>query len=1474
MTSPIVDGSASRSGVASIIDSDADDDLYYVNKNEVTGNPIVSKVLTGRDNFVSWKKSMEISLSAKLKLGFIQGKYPKPDDKRMQAKWQRCNDVIMSWLISSVSDDIVGQILHAKDVMTAWNILHVRFAGTNLARKSRLLKEANNLVQGDLDVSTYHGKLTKYWQELDSIKKASSCPANGNCLCCIDAEDEKKEDRVVQFLMGLNECYSMIRSHVFAMIRVPEMDIVFEMATREESQRNATKTRYVESSALYGRNMNNNYQGGQGNYSNTQGNNTLQTDQNSENQMRQMSAGRGGFNKNKPRLFCTHCQMTGHLKEDCYKLVGYPPGHKLFKSSNNYKTGNGRRSTANNVTSNEDVETVSNKSANNFTTEQLNQILAMIKAGGGSQSGPSMDMAGTAFSFASGTTCSRASFTNADCWIVDSGATCHFTYKPELLSELHDLERKHGIILPNGETVCVQQSGTCHLSNGLVLYGVLLVPEFRVNLLSVSKLINDSQCKVVFADTTCIIQDLQSKTILEIGETTDGLYILTDFGLKSAVACYTSRWQGEMADFWHGRLGHASVDVIHSLLKQTSNKLPCKDRKFQCSVCPLAKQSKLPFPLSNHTADAPFVLIHGDLWGPFNVPTMTGAQYFLTLVDDFSRTTWTYLLKQKSDAADSIIGFFAMVQTQFSAMIKTFRTDNGGEFFGEKLVQFLRLKGCLHQSSCPYTPQQNGVVERKHRHLLDMARALMIQSGLPKSFWGDSVLTATYIINRLPTPILKGKTPWEILFHAVPPINHMKVFGCLCYVTVPAHHRDKFDHRALQCVFLGYPMGQKGYKVYCLTNNQVIVSRNVIFREDVFPYQGTSSDNTLQNTVSLPIVPSTVDISPFDDTDDIYEPTEVVSPPVCLHEESDNESEIPSLLVDTGEYNQAPRKSQRITKAPTWQKDYLCNNSIKVTSPHNMSKFLTYEKCSPAHQHFSSQISEVKEPKSFTQAAKDPKWLNAMQKEISALEINETWEITTPPPGKTIVDSKWIYKVKFLADGKVERYKARLVAKGFTQVEGIDYQDTFAPVAKMTSVRCFLAVAAAKQWPIYQLDVNNAFLHGNLDEEVYMKIPTGFYQKEKSQGLACRLLKSIYGLKQASRQWFAKFSESLMAFGFTKSLNDYSLFTLEKGSDFIMLLVYVDDVILTGTSQSIISEIKAYIHHEFQIKDLGVLKYFLGLEVARSVDGIFLNQRKYALELLESANLTDCKPVKTPMELKHKLSLSQAPLLDDPLPYRILVGKLIYLTITRPDLAYTVHILSQFMHKPTADHLQAVHRVLRYIKGAPAQGLLFPAMSDLTINAYCDADWASCPITRKSITGYCITLGPCAVSWKTKKQPVISRSSAESEYRSMAATCCELTWLVRLLTDMKVPVTASIPMHCDNKAAIHIAHNPVFHERTKHVELDCHLVRSHVCSKFIKPVHLSTLYQPADIFTKPLSLDQLRLLCSKLGVSNFLHSAA
>ncbi|CAM8954691.1 unnamed protein product [Rhodiola kirilowii] len=447
-----------------------------------------------------------------------------------------------------------------------------------------------------------------------------------------------------------------------------------------------------------------------------------------------------------------------------------------------------------------------------------------------------------------------------------------------------------------------------------------------------------------------------------------------------------------------------------------------------------------------------------------------------------------------------------------------------------------------------------------------------------------------------------------------------------------------------------------------------------------------------------------------------------------------------------------------------------------------------------------------------------------MEKELSALKSNNTWTFMPLPHGKNPVGSKWIFRVKRHSDGTIERYKARLVAKGFTQEEGLDYNETFAPVVKMPTVRMVLALAGSKEWPLYQ-------------EEVYMTIPPGYFQKEKQLGMVCKLNKSLYGLKQAPRQWFSKFADCLFSYGFTQSPNDHSLFTLNKDNEFIILLVYVDDIVMTGTSIPLISAIKAFIHAEFRIKDLGLLKYFLGIEVARSSSGIFINQRKYALDLLTETGLLGCKPNTTPMDIKQKLALSTAPKLADPTTYRQL----------------------------------AANRVLRYIKLAPAQGLFYPARASLTLEDYCDADWASCPVSRRSTTGYGIKLGPSLISWRTRKQAVVSRSSAESEYRAMAQTCCELVWIVAVLKDLRIFVSKPISLYCDNVAAGHIARNPVYHERTKHIEIDCHVVRQHFVTGLISPHFISSIDQPADIFTKPLSADLLRRLAVKLGVSNFLH---
>jgi hypothetical protein len=775
-------------------------------------------------------------------------------------------------------------------------------------------------------------------------------------------------------------------------------------------------------------------------------------------------------------------------------------------------------------------------------------------------------------------------------------------------------------------------------------------------------------------------------------------------------------------DMWHYRLGHPSNSRIR-LIQSIVPAISCKQSEI-CPICPLAKQHKLPFPVSVSISEFPFDLLHCDIWGPMATSSINGSKFFLTIMDDCTQFTWVRLMQHKSQTASIIHSFSNMVQTQFKTKIKCIRSDNGLEFHTK---EFFSTQGIIHQLSCVETPQQNAIVERKHQHLLNVARSLRFQSHLPLQFWADCILSAAHIINRIPTPLLPNKSLYQLLFSKVPSYFHLKVFRCLAYVSTLSRNRKKFDPRATPCIFIGYPHNMKGYKFYNLQTQYVIISRNAIFHETIFPY-ATHIDHS---SSPAPNIDNSSFISPetfsqfcftnhsltshhfITNTHSIcrnsFCSTSIYRYPSSHFPENSSphsaESSSPNSIQNSSSISvetSTPilRKLDRIKYKPSYLWDYYCKMAYSclpqsITMVDNLGKlyplssFLSYDNLSSPYKHFCFPISSQPEPKFYHHAVKNSLWCEAMKAEILALEENNTWIVTDLPPNKYPIGYKWVYKVKHKSDGSVERYKARLVAKGYTQCEGLDFHETFSQVAKMTIVRCFLELATSKNWFLHQLDVNNVFLHGDLDEEVYMSMPPGFGPKKDTK--VCKLTKSLYGLKQASRQWFSKFSTTLVELGFVQSLADYSLFTRLKGSSFIALLVYVDDVAIASNDPKAVSSFITLLNDRFKLKDLGPLKYFLGLEIARSTKGISVNQRKYALEVLEDSSLLAAKPVKFPMEQNLKISKDEGDLLSYSTSYRRLVGRLLYLTITIPDLAFSVQILSQFMDKPRQTHLEVAH---------------------------------------------------------------------------------------------------------------------------------------------------------------------------------------
>nr|XP_034924377.1 uncharacterized mitochondrial protein AtMg00810-like [Populus alba] len=443
-----------------------------------------------------------------------------------------------------------------------------------------------------------------------------------------------------------------------------------------------------------------------------------------------------------------------------------------------------------------------------------------------------------------------------------------------------------------------------------------------------------------------------------------------------------------------------------------------------------------------------------------------------------------------------------------------------------------------------------------------------------------------------------------------------------------------------------------------------------------------------------------------------------------------------------------------------------------------------------------------------------------MEEELAALNQNKTWKLVPRTSQMNVIGSKWVFKSKLKPDGSLDRLKARLVAKGYHQIDGVDYTKTFSPVIKPGTIRMIITIALVQKWPIRQLDVKNAFLHGLISEDLYMQQPPGMADSQQPT-YVCKLQRALYGLKQAPHY----------------------------GS--LILLLYVDDMLLTGSTPSLVSNFIMVLSSEFAMKDLGPIHHFLGMEITPTTSGLHLSQSHYALTILERSNMVDCKPMSTPLEAKTKIS-SNNTLMEDPSYYRGIVGALQYLTLTRPDLSFSVNYVSQFMHAPTMTHLKMVRRILRYVKGTIEMGLHFSSHITLDLFAFSDADWAGCPTTRRSTTGYCTFLGGNLISWCAKKEHTISWSSTEVEYHAMANTTAELKWLVFILKDLCITLSSPPILYYDNLSALHMTVNPVFHARSKHIELDYHFVRERVARGLLVTQHISSGNQVADLFTKPM----------------------
>ncbi|GKD60170.1 putative RNA-directed DNA polymerase [Tanacetum coccineum] len=686
------------------------------------------------------------------------------------------------------------------------------------------------------------------------------------------------------------------------------------------------------------------------------------------------------------------------------------------------------------------------------------------------------------------------------------------------------------------------------------------------------------------------------------------------------------------------------------------------------------------------------------------------------------------------------------------------------------------------------------------------------------------------------------------------------------------------DFRSTPCVFLGYSPSHHGYRCLDISIKRLYIARHVRFNEVQFPFN-------IPNTTSPPpsktspyyslespyIIPTTDHPSPSLPRSLILSPSLVshLSPTSQTSPESSNGQPSP---VSTTSIPPPPPPTPPPPPPPpiTRQRPANLRQNTKQRVPYN-----------PSANHATVLFTTITEPTSFTVANNSPEWCQAMKEEYDALVKNGTWSLVPHTSNTNVVDGKWVYRLKQDKNGAITCYKARFVAKGFRQQPGIDFHETFSPVVKSTTIRAVLSLAVTNNWPLRQLDVHNAFLHGNLKEQVYMKQPMGFIDPQRPNHV-CLLHKSLYGLKQASRAWFERLSKALFDLGFKGSKTDPSLFIYSRGHTLLYILVYVDDIIVTGNNKGTIDNIISQLGSAFALKDLGPLNYFLGIEIVPHVSDILLSQKKYILELLQSAGLSNCNPVSSPMVTSSSLSLDDSTAFSNPVKYRQVVGSLQYVTLSRPDIAFAVNKVCQYMHAPTENHWSAVKRILRYLHGTVEHGMLIRRSSgstlqaftdvlwkgnpDTSLEAFSDADWAGDSDDRRSTGGFAIYLGSNLISWTARKQRTVSRSSTEAEYKALADTVAELTWLQALLHELGIRSSSTPILWCDNLGATYLSANPIFCARTKHVEIDYHFVREKVAQGDVRVQHISTHDQIADIFTKPLPTPRFLFLRSKLQV--------
>jgi transposase InsO family protein len=1142
---------------------------------------------------------------------------------------------------------------------------------------------------------------------------------------------------------------------------------------------------------------------------------------------------------------CHKCEQPGHLAKDCpfaeqFRQVVARQANGNRGGGRGHGRGRGGANSANSANSHASQSGNSNGNSNGGSN-------------GTSAASPapaSQETAGvSAFP-------SHASGASND-WLCDTGASCSMSRDCSAFFDLRPDRRP--IRLADRKVIYSQGVGSIRFLSEcgflVTINNVLLVPLLASDLFSPNRFARDH--RATYSEVT---EYPKRKWInLRTGAVEFTATIRSDdLAYLDWKPVHTIESASVSIANLHACFNHMPYPVIRRLIRSESvtgilDLVADAVAEDFCEDCVNGKLTRAPHTKPTVRAERPLFRVFSDVHGPVPVRSRHGHFFWVTFINDHSRFPAVYFIAKKSDVFDAFRKYKAWAENVTGRYISILRDDKGGEYMTGAFGRFLADAGIRREHTIRDTPQQNGVTERMNRSISEGITTILSQSGLMRTWWEDAAIHWLYGKIRLPSSVTAPLSPFELFYGKKPDLSAMRPFGCLAYVHLQKDQRSALLPHATQCILIGYPSDYKGWKFWDPAACKEIISDSAVFRESIFPFHkpGLSGMDTAADSsrrVFSDREPAALGLrAPVRQLTSNFEHHPSLGDP--LPEKQPSGAHVPGALAEAN------------AAGPVGAFAIPLVDAVE----------------------FALSTSAVSEPRMLEDALKQPdvdKWVVAALAEIEAHVQNGTWELAQLPPGKRAIGSQWVFKIKRLPDGSIDKYKGRIVAQGYSQIQGVHYNEVFASTARMAAMRAVIAIAATEDLELESVDISTAFLNGEIDAEIYMKIPEGLEidgeprPGENPRRWVVRLLKGLYGIKQGPRIWALRLHSVLTSIGFERTDCDYSVYVYRRGDVRVMVPIHVDDLLLASNSKSAIQRVKAELASHFKLHDQGPARSILGIKIDRdrASRSVSLSQPGYIESILDQFRMTDCNPALTPMDENMKLSTWMS--LDTPqgrlamkaYPYRELIGKLLYLAIAmRPDIAYVVSVLCRFIENPGMDHWHMAKCVLRYLRGTVHMKLVYSRIDSPDLfTTYSDADLSGNPDNSWLMGGFAVCIGGGATQWGSRLQPHVSLLSTESEYTTASKVGCEIMWTHYLFEELGYDVSS--PLLVDNKSAIQVAKHPEHQSTMKHVHRAYHWIRDQVEHKQISVSHVPGDDNPTDIFTKPLRRIKFTKFRAMLGL--------